>query len=73
MYKVYVDRALFSKEKFWKNIANNEKFEVVSYNGFSDLIVKLFSSLLYNSLVCQSGIVSRLISRVLLRGMTIGV
>ena len=41
MYKVYVDRALFSKDKFWKNIANNEKYEVVSYNGFSDLIVKL--------------------------------
>lgn len=41
MYKVYVDRALFSKEKFWKNIANNEKYEVVSYNGFPDLIVKL--------------------------------
>lgn len=41
MYKVYVDRGLFPKEKFWKNIANNEKFDVVSYNGFSDLIVKL--------------------------------
>lgn len=41
MYKVYVDKALFNKEKFWKNIANNERYEVVSYNGFSDLIVKL--------------------------------
>ena len=41
MYKVYVDRALFSKDKYWKNIANNEKYEVVSYNGFSDLIIKL--------------------------------
>ena len=41
MYKVYVDRVLFSKEKFWKNIANNEKYEVISYNGFSDLIVRL--------------------------------
>ncbi len=41
MYKVYVDKPLFSKDKFWKNIANNEKFEVVSYNGFSDLVVKL--------------------------------
>ena len=41
MYKVYVDKPLFSKDKFWKNIANNEKFEVVSYNGFSDLVLKL--------------------------------
>lgn len=41
MYKVYVDKGLFSKEKFWKNIANNEKYQVISYNGFSDLIVKL--------------------------------
>lgn len=41
MYKVYVDRALFSKDKYWKNLANNEKYEVVSYNGFSDLIIKL--------------------------------
>ena len=41
MYKVYVDKALFNKEKSWKNIANDEKFEVISYTGFSDLIVKL--------------------------------
>jgi pilus assembly protein CpaE len=41
MYKVYVDRPLFSKDKFWKNIGNNDKYEVVSYNGFSDLIIKL--------------------------------
>ena len=41
MYKVYVDRALFSKDKYWKNLANNEKYEVISYTGFSDLIIKL--------------------------------
>lgn len=41
MYKVYVDKVLFNKEKSWKNIANDEKFEVISYTGFSDLIVKL--------------------------------
>ena len=39
MYKVYVDRALFSKDKYWKNLANNEKYEVISYTGFSDLIL----------------------------------
>ena len=41
MYKVYVDKVLFNKEKSWKNIANDEKYEVISYSGFSDLIVKL--------------------------------
>ncbi len=41
MYKVYVDKVLFNKEKSWKNIANDEKFEVISFTGFSDLIVKL--------------------------------
>ena len=41
MYKVYIDRVLFSKDKYWKNIANDEKYEVISYNGFSDLIMKL--------------------------------
>lgn len=41
MYKIYVDKVLFNKEKTWKNIANDEKYEVISYSGFSDLIVKL--------------------------------
>ena len=41
MYKVYVDKVLFNKEKAWKNIANESKYEVISYHGFSDLIVKL--------------------------------
>ena len=41
MYKVYVDKVLFNKEKAWKNIANESKYEVISYHGFQDLIVKL--------------------------------
>lgn len=41
MYKIYVDKILFNKEKAWKNIANDEQYEVISYNGFSDLIVRL--------------------------------
>jgi hypothetical protein len=41
MYKIYVDKILFNKEKAWKNIANDEQYDVVSYNGFSDLIVRL--------------------------------
>ena len=41
MYKVYVDKGLLAKDKYWKNISNNEKYQVVAYHGFSDLIVKL--------------------------------
>ena len=52
MYKVYVDKNLFSKDKAWKNIANNERFEVVSYSNFEDLVLKLnleiFYKFLYN-------------------------
>ena len=41
MYKVYVDKVLFNKEKAWKNLANDEELEVISYVGFGDLISKL--------------------------------
>lgn len=41
MYKVFVDKVLFNREKAWKNIANDEDLEVVTYTGFSDLMTKL--------------------------------
>lgn len=41
MYKVYVDKVLFFKEKYWRNIDNEDKYQVISYNGFSDLVLKL--------------------------------
>lgn len=41
MYKVYVDKAVFFKDKFWKNIDNTKDCKVISYRGFSELILEL--------------------------------
>ena len=41
MYKVYVDKVLFSKDRAWKNISNDGRFELISYSGFQDLVLKL--------------------------------
>ena len=41
MYKVYVDKGFINKDKIWKKLGENTDCELVIYDGFSDLILKL--------------------------------
>jgi pilus assembly protein CpaE len=41
MYKVYVDKGFVNKNKVWKSISGNNDYELIVYNGFSDLVMKL--------------------------------
>lgn len=41
MFKVFIDKGFINKEKVWKKIGNNDDCQVVIYNGFSDLILKI--------------------------------
>lgn len=41
MYKIYVDKGFVNKDKSWKKIGENTDVELVIYNDFSDLILRL--------------------------------
>lgn len=41
MYKIYVDKGFINKDKSWKKIKESTDCELVVYDGFSDLILKL--------------------------------
>lgn len=41
MYKVYVDKGFINKDKIWKKIGIDNDCELIVYNGFSELIMKL--------------------------------
>ena len=41
MYKIFVDKGFVNKDKVWKKIQDSNDSELVIYDGFSDLIMKL--------------------------------
>lgn len=41
MYKIYVDKGFVNKDKIWKKAGENADVELVIYDGFSNLILKL--------------------------------
>ena len=41
MYKIYVDKGFINKDKIWKKTGESADVELVIYDGFSNLILKL--------------------------------
>ena len=41
MYKIYVDKGFVNKDKVWKKINESKDSQLIIYDGFSDLIMKL--------------------------------
>jgi len=41
MFKIYVDKGFVNKDKVWKKTGENDDCELIVYDGFSDLIMKL--------------------------------
>lgn len=41
MFKVFVDKGFVNRDKVWKKVGNNADCELIIYNGFSDLILKI--------------------------------
>ena len=41
MYKIYVDKGFVNKDKIWKKTGESNYVDLVIYDGFSNLILKL--------------------------------